>query len=134
MAVSAMVATLSGERHYHARDATRLRVGEFICGTGYQPVNPINPHLILPIGTQVVALVEIRGDNGKPVHPRGAAGVVVRSGAEQSNLGEADIELYKSEYQRLRAMLEDALASSFLLEAPAAKQDLNYLLLRLLKQ
>jgi hypothetical protein len=38
-----------------------------------------NPHLILAAGTQIVALVEVRGGNGKPAHPRGAAGVVVQA-------------------------------------------------------
>jgi predicted nucleotidyltransferase len=37
------------------------------------------PNLILPLGTQVVALVEVRGTDGKPVHPRGAVGVVIQS-------------------------------------------------------
>ena len=41
--------------------------------------SPPNPNLILPIGTQVVALTEVRGSDGKPVHPRGAVGVVVQS-------------------------------------------------------
>ncbi len=44
--------------------------------------HPINPHLILPIGTQVVALVEVRGTDGKPVHPRGAVGVIVSAPAD----------------------------------------------------
>jgi predicted nucleotidyltransferase len=35
--------------------------------------------LILPVGTQVVALVEVRDTDGKPVHPRGAAGVVIQA-------------------------------------------------------
>ncbi|HEX4124283.1 MAG TPA: nucleotidyltransferase domain-containing protein [Tepidisphaeraceae bacterium] len=38
-----------------------------------------NPNLILAVGTQVVALLEVRGGDGKPVHPRGAVGVVVQS-------------------------------------------------------
>jgi uncharacterized protein len=38
-----------------------------------------NPHLILPPGTRVVALVEIKGTDGRAVHPRGAVGVVVQS-------------------------------------------------------
>jgi predicted nucleotidyltransferase len=38
-----------------------------------------NPHLILPIGTRVVALAEVRGTDGKPVHPRGALGVVIQA-------------------------------------------------------
>ena len=36
-------------------------------------------HLILPVGTRVVALSEVRGTDGKPVHPRGAVGVVVQA-------------------------------------------------------
>jgi predicted nucleotidyltransferase len=39
----------------------------------------LTPHLILPVGTQVVALVEVRGTDGKPVHPRGAVGVITRA-------------------------------------------------------
>lgn len=38
-----------------------------------------NPHLILPLGTRVVALAEARGTDGKAVHPRGAVGVVIQS-------------------------------------------------------
>ncbi|HEX8522283.1 MAG TPA: nucleotidyltransferase domain-containing protein [Tepidisphaeraceae bacterium] len=40
---------------------------------------PSQPHLILPVGTQVVALVEVKGTDGKPVHPRGAMGVVIQA-------------------------------------------------------
>ena len=40
---------------------------------------PSNPQLILPVGTQVVALVEIKGPDGKPVHPRGTVGVVTQA-------------------------------------------------------
>lgn len=32
---------------------------------------------ILPVGTQIVALIEIQGQIGKVVHPRGAVGVIV---------------------------------------------------------
>jgi uncharacterized protein len=39
----------------------------------------VNTHLILPVGCRVVALVEVRGTDGKPVHPRGAVGVVIQS-------------------------------------------------------
>ena len=41
-----------------------------------------DPPLLLPTGTQVVALAEIRGPDGKPVHPRGAVGVIVQSPAD----------------------------------------------------
>ncbi len=41
-----------------------------------------NPHLILPVGTQVVAQVEVRGTDGAVVHPRGAVGVVIQSPAD----------------------------------------------------
>ncbi len=35
--------------------------------------------MILSPGTQVVALSEVRGTDGRPVHPRGAVGVVIQS-------------------------------------------------------
>ena len=38
-----------------------------------------HPNLIYSVGTQVVALVEILGQNGKILHPRGSVGVVARS-------------------------------------------------------
>lgn len=41
-----------------------------------------NHFLILSIGTRVVADVEIRGSDGRPVHPRGAVGTVVLSPAD----------------------------------------------------
>src|SRR5688572_3124637 len=34
---------------------------------------------ILPAGTQVVSLVEVRGADGRPAHPRGAMGVIAGS-------------------------------------------------------
>ena len=42
----------------------------------------MNPNLLLPVGTQVVALVEVRGADGRSAHPRGAVGVVVQSPAD----------------------------------------------------
>lgn len=53
------------------------------------------------------------------------------SGAEQSTLPEADIELYESEYLRLTALLEVAFNESHLPESPTAKPALNDLLVRL---
>jgi hypothetical protein len=38
-----------------------------------------SPTRILPLGTHVVALADVRGPDGKPVHPRGAVGIVVQS-------------------------------------------------------
>jgi predicted nucleotidyltransferase len=38
--------------------------------------------LILAVGTQVVALAEVRGGDGRVVHPRGAVGVIVQSPAD----------------------------------------------------
>jgi predicted nucleotidyltransferase len=35
--------------------------------------------LILSPGTQVVSLAEVRGTDGRPVHPRGAVGVIIQS-------------------------------------------------------
>ena len=39
----------------------------------------MNLPLILPVGTQVVALVEVKAADGKAAHPRGAVGVVVQA-------------------------------------------------------
>src|SRR5262245_63731502 len=41
-----------------------------------------HPNLIYSPGTQVVALVEVLGQSGKVLHPRGSVGVVVRSPAD----------------------------------------------------
>ena len=41
-----------------------------------------NPHLILSVGTQVVALVEVRRPDGTVAHPRGAAGEIIQSPAD----------------------------------------------------
>ena len=40
---------------------------------------PAHPNFILPVGTHVVSRVEVRGTDGKPVHPKGAVGVVILS-------------------------------------------------------
>ena len=40
---------------------------------------PPIPHLILSLGTQIVALVEVRGIDGKSVHPPGTVGVVIQA-------------------------------------------------------
>ncbi len=37
---------------------------------------------LLPVGTQVVAQVEVKGTDGRPVHPRGAVGVIVQAPAD----------------------------------------------------
>jgi len=42
--------------------------------------DPLPP--ILSIGTKVVSLVEVKGPDGKPSHPRGALGVVVQAPAD----------------------------------------------------
>lgn len=42
-------------------------------------MNGPNPNLILPVGTKVVALAEVRGGDGKAAHPPGAVGVVVQA-------------------------------------------------------
>jgi hypothetical protein len=38
-----------------------------------------SPNLIYTVGTQVVALKQVRGTNGYDVHPPGAVGVVIRA-------------------------------------------------------
>jgi predicted nucleotidyltransferase len=40
---------------------------------------PNNLTLIVPIGTQVVSRVEIKGTDGKPIHPPGVVGVITSS-------------------------------------------------------
>ena len=37
---------------------------------------------ILPAGTAVVALVDVRGSEGRPLHPRGTAGIIVTAPAD----------------------------------------------------
>jgi hypothetical protein len=41
-----------------------------------------HPNLIYSPGTQVVTLVEVLGQSGKVLHPRGSVGVVVRAPAD----------------------------------------------------
>jgi hypothetical protein len=43
------------------------------------PDSPTQSHLILSVGTQAVSLVEVKGTDGLPVHPRGAVGVVIQA-------------------------------------------------------
>jgi hypothetical protein len=38
-----------------------------------------HPPLLLPVGTQVVALVEVKGTDGRPAFPRGAVGVITQA-------------------------------------------------------
>ncbi len=44
-----------------------------------------NPHLILPIGTQVVTRVAVRVPGGQPVRPAGAVGVIVRAPVDHTH-------------------------------------------------
>lgn len=46
---------------------------------------PNNLTLILPIGTQVVSRMEIKGADGKPVHPPGVVGVITVSPADHEH-------------------------------------------------
>jgi uncharacterized protein len=39
----------------------------------------VPPHLIFPVGTQVVTLRNISGEGSRVLHPRGAVGVIIRS-------------------------------------------------------
>ena len=45
----------------------------------------LNPHLILSVGTQVVALTELRDSTGKVAHPAYAVGVIVQSPGDESH-------------------------------------------------
>jgi uncharacterized protein len=53
------------------------------------------------------------------------------AGPEKSVLDDADLEFHRLEFERLTRALEDAMAASRLPEAPAAKQALNNLLVRI---
>ena len=56
------------------------------------------------------------------------------AGPEQSEVGEADVEFHRREYERLVRELEDASKVSTLPETPSARSGLNDLLLRLRTQ
>jgi uncharacterized protein len=42
--------------------------------------DPLPP--ILPVGTAIVALTEVRGPDGRTLHPRGSAGMIIKSPAD----------------------------------------------------
>jgi uncharacterized protein len=44
-----------------------------------------SPNLIYSVGTQVVALKQVQGTNGKAVHPTGAVGVVIRAPRDRTH-------------------------------------------------
>ena len=44
-----------------------------------------HPDLIFSVGTQVVTLKEIIGQNGRTLHPRGSVGVVVKSPSDMEH-------------------------------------------------
>jgi predicted nucleotidyltransferase len=92
---------------------------------GGMPVNtsnsrehhPINPP-ILPAGTAVVTLVETRGSDGRPLHPRGTAAVIVTSpvdaehayrvkfpGGDECSLGRREIQTL-SHFQQHGALVD----------------------------
>lgn len=52
-------------------------------------------------------------------------------GPERSTLDDADVDFYRGEYERLRALLEEAYQASTLPEAPSTRDALNDLLVRL---
>src|SRR5262249_31688922 len=47
--------------------------------------HPPQPKLMLPVGTQVVTLVEVRSSSGELRQPRGAVGVIVKSPVDGSH-------------------------------------------------
>lgn len=108
---------------------------------------------ILPIGTAVVALVELRGADGRPVHVRGATGVIVTApvdpdhsyrvrldGGDDFSLKRRELQVlshynpdrlfHESEYRRLRARLETEGSATTLPEVPSCRDELNALLVR----
>ena len=63
---------------------------------------------ILPVGTAVVTLVEVRGPDGRPLHPPGTAGVILRSPADPEHSyrvrfpGGDEVSLKRREMQALK--------------------------------
>ena len=53
------------------------------------------------------------------------------AGPEKSELSDVDAEFHRSEFERLRGMLEDVYRESSLPESPAGREALNDLLIRL---
>jgi predicted nucleotidyltransferase len=64
-----------------AKDFAQL-AGGYRSGTMAGVPEPAPSNLILSVGTQVVALVDVRGTDGKSIHPRGAVGIVIQSPAD----------------------------------------------------
>jgi uncharacterized protein len=57
-------------------------------GRGCDMADRVHYHsnLIFSVGTQVVALVDVLGQNGRILHPRGSVGVVIRSPNDRDHL------------------------------------------------
>ncbi len=51
-------------------------------GVSVRPSDPATLPAILPTGTQVVALIDVRGEQGQVVHTRGVVGLIVRAPAD----------------------------------------------------
>jgi predicted nucleotidyltransferase len=46
---------------------------------------PINYHLIVPVGTQIVTSVEIKGSGGEVFYPRGAVGEIIKAPVDNTH-------------------------------------------------
>ncbi len=46
---------------------------------------PINYHLIIPVGTQVVTTAEIKGSGGEVFYPRGAVGEIIKAPVDNTH-------------------------------------------------
>ncbi len=53
--------------------------------TESNPTRKLNPHLIIPAGTQVVTLVEIRSKAGQPLRRKGTVGTIVKSPVDKEH-------------------------------------------------
>jgi predicted nucleotidyltransferase len=75
----------------------------------------VNPHLILPVGTQVVTRVEIKGSTDELLCPRGAVAVVVRSPTDNSHTyqlrfpNEVEATLHRHEFSIRKQFQQDGL-------------------------
>jgi uncharacterized protein len=77
-----------------------------------------NPNLIIPVGTQVVTRVEIKGIGTELAHPRGAVGKIVESPVDNSHayrvqfLDGVEASLSRSEFSVRKQFQKDAISNT----------------------
>ena len=96
-----------------------------------------HPNLIFSVGTQVVTLKDVVGQNlvrlNETFRLSYLPEIIDRKikGTEKGMLDQTDLSFHEQEYERLRAALEEAFEQSDLPEQPGGAAALNDLLVRL---